>query len=217
MSVLLLHRIVRLAFHGLQPYDELVLMGSKLKIHRGMDGLRVQDMSNAGKRGKMAPNFYLDWGPWNPDKDIVTGIIEPILDANSYAQALQIAKALVEDIHGQRYPNANDPLNWGNDTAPMLSLREGYVKGIELAPLGSVVELKTSKFILKATPREFSLTMIVTGQQDQYLGRIDTPTGTKRVYEWLKQDGSLDKLQGLTFTQVVSLVKAETGIWIAYH
>lgn len=215
------HRMISVlrkkAFRGLQPYDELELPAAQLKVHRGMDGLRVQDMSNAGKRGKVAPNFWLSWETSHPDPVIVTGIIEPILDANNYAQALQIAQGLVQDIKGESWPTMKDPNDWGQNTFPILKLNEGSVRGIDLAPLGAVVKGDTPFFTYTSTPREFRIYMKKPARGDQMGGWSKSPSHAKKIFEWLKVDGNAAKMQNITFTKAVTLIKDEVGLYIDYH
>jgi len=197
---------------NLMSGDEMVIPGTSLLAHRSREGLRVKDMTNAGKRGKTVPNFYLEWGSMGPDPDFVTGIIGPILEANSYSDALRTAQELVDGIKGEKYPTQNDPESWGQDTYSLLELREGVERGIDLAPLGALIKGETPIFTYTSTPRDFSILMVKPPRGDQLGGWSRTPAHAKKIFEWLKVDGNMARLQAIpSFTKAVSFLKDETG------
>lgn len=221
MSVLLLRRIVRLAHPktalvGLSTGETMEFPGSKLRISRLWGNLQVLDMTFAGKRGKQLNKFVLIW-PDNTDSDIVTGLLEPILTASNYGEALREAKDLVGNISGAKWPSMQNPNEWGSDNYPLLTLEETTENAFKYSPLGQKITLKTSLFTLESTPRDFTMSNIPKGQADRYTAWPRTPTHAANIFKWLQQPGNLASLQNLTFSQVVSKIKDETGKYVDWH
>lgn len=172
-----------------------------LRFHRYSSALRVTDLANAGKRGKSVPEFALynlDYTFGDKAADELENALEAIAKAKTYAQALQIAKKVVEFVHadGSRYGSS-------------LNIEERPLRGVDVDPpegaSGAKIEIDTPHFSLSVDARGFS----VHDKDDRNNEPcIITPvrgakqTAVKAFRSWV--EANRDRLQSLTFDKLVS-------------
>jgi len=97
-------------FEGLSGLQEAIQVGKtlivgNLRIRRYADALKVMDLKNAGKKGKMVDLFSLNDLDYVTDpktKKAVDKFMGQIVKVKSYGQAKKMAKAIVDDQH-KRY------------------------------------------------------------------------------------------------------------------
>ncbi len=204
---------------GLGMGQTLELPHSRLKIHRFANSLRVMDMTHAGKRGKLVPFFNLVWSEHGigSDPNIITGLIDPILAASSYAEALAAAKELASEVKGERWPTVQTPESWGQDTYSFLRVDEDSYKAIAIAPMGAKIEFETPFVSVTSTPRDFDMDKKTQGQEARYKAWADSPAHAKKIFLWLKEPGVIASLQNLQFHELVSRIKEKTGQHVDSH
>lgn len=121
---------------------------SKVSVHRFRGHIRVQDLTNAGKRGKMVPGFNLTFWKDDPSWEPETMFLwdEFVRSAKSGKEFLYLRR-LAGDIVEQQEKSLG-------------TLKTFDVKGIDAAPaegFGAKIEVDAPKWFLTATQRKFFL------------------------------------------------------------
>lgn len=155
-----------------------------LRMHRYASALRVMDLANAGKRGKVVDEFAL----YNLDYSFdvrVAGVIEDALikiaEARTYSAALKIAQDAVDEAKALRI-----------GLVPSIEINR--LRGVDVeAPAGGTgakIVIKAPEFELEASPVTFSVRQKAKGYEDT-TNHIPPVHGAKktaiaRFYVWVR-------------------------------
>lgn len=158
---------------------------SKVSIHRFRGHIRVQDLTNAGKRGKMVPGFNLTFWKDDPSWEPETMFLwdEFVRSAKSGKEFLYLRRLATDIIEQQE---------------KALGTFDSFdSKGIHVTPqegAGSKIEVNAAKWHLTASSREFLLADKVD-QNNLPRAYEAGPKDAARFYTWFNanQDSLKDK------------------------
>lgn len=174
-----------------------------MRMHRYRSALRVTDLTFAGKRGKRCPQFSLwdlDMASSDTDSASIEEVIEQIVDAHSYAQAVKIARDF--DAKGGTVAPGGFRSN--------VKLSEDELRGVDVKPAGfHAIEIHTDEFWLEADADRFS----VRDLKDRY----NEPTCISRgkrgdinaFYRWVSENEP--KIRQMTYNQICTAM-SDQGI-----
>lgn len=197
MSVQLLRGIIRSAALlrkkardfkiGESFYDE----ATKLHFRRDALNLYVMDMTNAGKRGKRVPHFTM-LGTVHGYNQEFDAKADQVSGAKNFAQALALAKSLMGDYR----------------------ISVGESRGVDVPPMGGVVEINTNQFYLRATPIDFSLSnKLDRANRNRVIPSLKSGrTQAAKFFAWLQAPGNLAKLDSMSFSDVESMIQKVSGL-----
>lgn len=178
-----------------------------VRIHRYASSIRVTDLTNAGRRGKMVDQFALYDLDYTKDRETqkaVEQFARMIDHVKDYKTALKMAKGLV--AFGQNRK--------GNLTTPKIS--ESKLKGVRVAPGGFKPIVVESPYLsITADSDSFR----VRNKEDTYNEgtltssfRGKKKTAVKKFYDWAVKNER--RLKSMDFSDVLNALK-KNGI--DYH
>lgn len=173
-----------------------------IRFHRFRDGIRVYDLTNAGRRGKVVDlfNLYdLDFMRHAGMEDLVDHY-SSTLHGSTYAKALAGAQALVAASAG---------------LGARPKIQESQVKGVRVDPAGSQpVEVKGSRVYVKAEPQDFVVRDLVDTNNEPVLMRPQraAKSNAKKFYAWALANE--DRISSMSFSDVRKSLDASK---IKYH
>lgn len=187
---------------ALLPIGSTVEHGG-MRIHRFAPSVEVTDLANAGKRGKRVEQFSLYRESARGSDNDLDPVVNELMGARSFAQALAIAKA------------------WAGKQGDQIGYRmqQSTARGVDVeGPAGTEnakISIETPEFSLEATQREFS----VSDKRD----RNNEPciimpssgpkaTAAKAFYQWVR--AHQEEIRGMRFD---ALVRAVHDAGIKYH
>lgn len=182
----------------------------QLKIHRFSDSVRITDLTNAGKRGKVCKELTIIAGYLQGDlaDKVLKQAVSTIMHSD-YAQAKAKLEALAEEHPG------------------LFTLSERTLKGVDVEPVGSPVNLE-KKFpdgtivTIEATPHEFMVknSTVIGGDKASAGHRQDTLYWQRSkkdgavFYAWAK--ANLSKLASMTILDLMK-VWGDLGVKFDQH
>ena len=160
-----------------------------IRWHRFAHALKVWDLTNAGKRGKMVSGVTLyDLDYLSDEERFGVNAVEAGLKRSNYQQILKALIALKQDT-------------------PSIKMELFKEKGIHVAPPGfKPLDLETPEYSLTSDYKGYS----IRDKRDQYNLPACYNTGKqdiKRFYRWVTDNWP--KLKRLTFNELTSLMSKE--------
>jgi hypothetical protein len=170
---------------------------SKVSVHRFRGHIRVQDLTNAGKRGKMVPGFNLTFWKDDPSWEPETMFLwdEFVRSAKSGKEFLYLRRLAWDIVEQQE--------------KALGTLKTFDVKGIDATPEeghGAKIEVNAPKWYMNATTRKFFL----ADKEDQNnLPRAYEagPKDAVKFYKWF--NANQDSLKDKKFYDVLRLMSNE--------
>jgi len=151
---------------------------SNLLLHRYSRGLRVTDLTNAGKRGKEVDQFVLE----SEESDL----FDQIEKAKDYAEALSIAKKTsdIKQLHQEKY------------------------RGIDVAPAGfKPILLEGKQVIINSDYDTFSVRDRSDVNEETCIPAIKGGKADIKVfYRWVSDNQ--DKIKNMTFNDIVDAMRS---------
>lgn len=177
---------------------------SKVSIHRYRGSIKVQDLTNAGKRGKTVPGFTLSFWKDNPSWEPETMFLwdEFVRSAKSGKGYLYLRRLATDIIELQE---------------KALGTFDAFEnKGVNVVPVegaGSKIEVNAAKWYLTASGREFLLADKVD-QNNLPRAYEAGPKDASKFYKWF--NANQDSLMNQSFDSVLRLM-TDAGIRYKYY
>lgn len=196
------------AQHAQKMFDEQTVSktgeGKQLRWHMYRGHLQVTEIEHAGKPGKRLRQFNFHLPDWP-------------MPAEHYAELAKFLRMMLSEhatydaaLHWLRkfYEKVRPEVKYWPDP-----VREQVLRGVDVAPGGSKIEVAMRGGEVNATPGDVSF--VWWSGPNQLKGWVSGARANQKVYQWVK--ANRDKLPQMGWHDIWEAVRNETGIRMDSH
>lgn len=187
-----------------------------IRVHRFKYGIKVWDLTNAGRRGKMVDHFYFPTERWGIFEVLANAYTSSLKNSN-YQQALANANKIRDLMDGfsdtiRTYMTPELRRQVGSFSIPEIS--EYQEKGVRIDPPGKdTIEVRGRGMSGRIEYQDFFFKDLTDRHNEPaIMPRKRKRSATKKLYNWAVKNQ--DKLSRMTFNEVTSLLE---NMKIDYH